>query len=60
MLEYKTMKTKGKRKEKQRALLKVWLIHSRFLATLIHVPSIQPGTAEGGNSNCFEQSASEP
>jgi hypothetical protein len=28
------MKTKGKRKEKHRALLNVWLIYSRFLATL--------------------------
>ena len=26
------MKTKGKHKEKQRTLLKVWLIYSRFLA----------------------------
>ena len=35
----KTMKTKGKYKEKQRALLKVWLQKCSNLATLI-LPSI--------------------
>ena len=31
----KTMKTKGKYKEKQRALLKVWLQKFSYLATLV-------------------------